>query len=241
VPQHVRLVVEGPSDEALVQALLLRAGLPLDNCEVVSAGGRDRAAWVASLVQRDEQAAILVDTDGEDAEIVREQILRRVPSLRGRVFVATPNIEAWILDDEALARGVSRTRAELSRLTTNPRGEDDLDLLTLASLLDVDRSAARNPTLREFLLGMSALLGAPIERFHADSAGRSLSRDVIAGLLREVSPSEVVWKPSAGGTPLTAKAMLEQVQAGTELGRQYASDLLRVSRDLLQRKAKKQQ
>jgi hypothetical protein len=35
--------------------------------------------------------------------------------------------------------------------------------------------------------------------------------------------------------------MLEQVQAGTELGRQYASDLLRVSRDLLQRKAKKQQ
>jgi hypothetical protein len=73
--------------------------------------------------------------------------------------------------------------------------------------------------------------------FLLDGMARSLSRDVLAGLIREVSPAEtVIWRTSSGAD-YTADELERHIENGDEIGRQYASDLLRVSRDILRRTA----
>ena len=42
------------------------------------------------------------------------------------------------------------------------------------------------------------------------------------------------------GTSITAKEMLKNVREGSPLGQQYASDILRVARDFLARKARRE-
>ena len=66
---------------------------------------------------------------------------------------------------------------------------------------------------------------------------RSLHRDVLSGLLGEVSADTVMWRSVSGDT-YTASELREQIEQGTDLGRQYAADLLRVARDLLKRSAR---
>jgi len=48
-----------------------------------------------------------------------------------------------------------------------------------------------------------------------------------------------VWRTASGGT-YTAADLRKEIEAGTPDGRQYASDLLRISRDFLRRKASRQ-
>jgi hypothetical protein len=71
----------------------------------------------------------------------------------------------------------------------------------------------------------------------AEVMGRNLSRDIVAGLVREVSPSDtVVWR-TTNGDEYTADEIRRHIEEGTEIGREYASDLFRISRDFLRRQA----
>jgi hypothetical protein len=205
--------------------------LPLDQLQIVVMNGREqiRAIGVAEGIIH----VALVDTDGEAPEAVRRRVSTAAGPGLARVFCAVPNIEAWLTADEETARGLTRFE---SRLPRHP--PDDAVLTVLASCLDVDRAAARIPSLREFLIGMSELLdGGLAARFEA-SAGRTMSRDVIAGLVREVPADEIVWR-TMDGTAFTSRQLVAEIEAGTELGRQFAADLLRVSRDFLKRKARR--
>ena len=64
-----------------------------------------------------------------------------------------------------------------------------------------------------------------------------LFKEIVTNLLQELDPEIIAWRPISSA-PLTAKQLIEEVNSSTDLGLQYSSDLLRVSRDLLQRKAK---
>lgn len=230
---RVYLFVEGPSDEDVVFTLLLRAGLPLDRLQIVIMNGRERIP-VITAAERITHVA-LVDTDGDDPEAVRQRIFAAAGAGLARVFCAVPSIEAWLAADEETARGLTRFESRLPRRP--PEGARSV-LTVLASCIDVDRAAARVPSLREFLVGMSEVLGGDLAvRFEA-SAGRTMSREVIAGLVREVPPDEIVWR-TMEGTTFTSRQLVAEIEAGTELGRQFAADLLRVSRDFLKRKARR--
>lgn len=61
--------------------------------------------------------------------------------------------------------------------------------------------------------------------------------EAVARLIREVSPADAVLWRTVSGTEYTAHELLQHIEAGDELGRQYASDLLRISRDFLRRTA----
>jgi hypothetical protein len=62
---------------------------------------------------------------------------------------------------------------------------------------------------------------------------------VFAGLVDEVVPSDtILWKTSQGRT-LTAEEISHEIESGSEIGLQYASDVLRVSRDFLKSMAKR--
>jgi hypothetical protein len=84
-------------------------------------------------------------------------------------------------------------------------------------------------------VGVGRLIGIEKESI-VESVGRSMSRDALAGLISEIVPSDtVVWRTTSG--EYTAAELRQHIESGTEVGRRYAMDLLRISRDLLMRKA----
>src|SRR5690348_11409042 len=68
----------------------------------------------------------------------------------------------------------------------------------------------------------------------------AVSRQAIAGLMAQMDPDEIVWKPLDGSPPVTAQQMMDDVREGTDRGRSYATDLMKVARDILLRKARTQ-
>jgi len=228
---RVCLFVEGPSDKDVVFTLLLRTGLPLDRLDILVMDG----GWEILKTEMDPAVTYvaLVDTNGEEHDDARDRAAAMIGPGVSRVFCAEPNIEAWLAADEETARRLGRFVARLPSLSSN-----DSVLPALASCLDVDRAAGRMPSLREFLVGMSELLGGALANRFAASAGRTISREIIAGLVREVPAEEIVWR-TMDGTSFTSHQLVAEIEAGTELGRQYAADLLRISRDFLKRKARR--
>jgi len=69
--------------------------------------------------------------------------------------------------------------------------------------------------------------------------GRTISRDAIAGLIREMMPADAIaWQTSDGDT-YTAEEISREVEEGTEIGHQYARDIMRVAIDFLRRQARR--
>lgn len=236
---HVRLIVEGESDKDIVFALLVRARLPLEHLQILSAGGVSGS--MATCRTSNVFHAALVDRDINNKGLAEAREAVSLAWGVQRVFFAEPNIEAWLTPDEATARELGDFETRLPTFDERKpmlRREDFGILTILASCLKLDRAAARIPSLREFLLGMAELLGGDPTPWGWESAGRTFSRDIIAGLVREIPPDEIAWRTS-DGTSFTSRQLVEEIEVGTELGRQYASDILRVSRDLLRRKAKR--
>jgi hypothetical protein len=54
--------------------------------------------------------------------------------------------------------------------------------------------------------------------------------------LDRIPPGAVVWKTTS--RQYTAQELCEELKAGSDVGRQFVSDLLRVARDLIARKAR---
>jgi hypothetical protein len=226
------LLVEGPKDATIVWILLDRARMPLDDLTIMPCGGRQEVVRRAHAAGHTaEKVAVLVDADAWPASeaVAALQVEIANPAITG--FVAVPNTEAWVLGNPDLARELAHTRELWPALSTSP----ELDVL--ASSVPIDRAAAADPSLRRFLSGMAGLLGQRADRW-VETPGRHISREIVANLLREVSPTEVVWRMSDGSV-LTADQLVRELEAGTDLGRQYASDLLRVARDFIRRKSQR--
>lgn len=229
---RVTLLVEGQTDETAVWMLLDRAQVPLDELEIRPCQGKDRVVLTARDWRPETGTlAVLVDADEQAPDAAIASLRGSIGSQDVAVFVAVPSIEYWVVGDPAVARALREER-------TRPRPaapESKLELL--ASTIDLERAAALNPSLRDFLSGMQALLGSPVTRWDA-SPGRKLSREIVAGLLQDLPIDEVAWRTSDGES-YTARKLILEVESGSEVGRQYASDLLRVARDLIKRQARK--
>jgi len=234
---RVLLLVEGRRDGDVAWMLLDRARIPLHDLEIRPCGGRSRLLRAARDWKPDPAGgvgsalAVLLDADGSAPEDVAVAARASIGRPEVQVFVAVPNVDNWVIGNPSLALALKRRAHAIPELDLGA----ELDLL--AAMVDLELASAVDPSLRAFLAGMAALLQVPGHRW-ADVPGRHLSRDIVAGLLREVPPDEVVWRAS-DGTTRTAADLGREVQQGTELGRQYASDLLRIARDLLARRARK--
>src|SRR5277367_1694945 len=62
-------------------------------------------------------------------------------------------------------------------------------------------------------------------------------KDVGRTLLKEISGDVVVWR-TLDRTSYSAAQMLDEIELGTETGKQWISDVLRVAIDVLRREAK---
>ena len=251
-PDAIFLVVEGEQDRQIVSAILEAAGYPLDRIEIVVATGRYGVAQeVADLADRaPDRCAALIDIDEASVPDARARARRQLRNPQAEVFCAVPSVEAWLFADDDAVVANARPEDDVQRIVARLSLPEEIpDPRQLArqvfgpparwgflSKIDIGRAAARSPSLRSFLEGMGRLLGVPAEGL-LDRVGRHLARDIVAGLIREVSPADTtVWRTSSGAG-YTAAELQRLIEEGDPIGRQYASDLLRISRDLLRRTA----
>ncbi len=251
-PDAVFLVVEGENDRRIVSALLEAASFPLDRVLLVVGGGKTGVARkVSSLAdQAPGRCAVLVDLDELSVPDARARAREQLGDPPAEVFCAVPTLEAWLFADDQAVLANARQREDVQRIVRRlPLPEEIPDPKELACLVfgleakwdflrkvDTGRAAARSPSLRAFLEGMARLLGVDSQPLQ-EGVARNLSRDIIAGLLREVSPADaVVWR-TVEGEEYTANRLQHHIEEGDEVGRQYSSDLLRISRDFLRRAA----
>lgn len=255
-PDRRWLLVEGPTDQFVVERILDAAGFPRQKLEIVAARGKQGVRLLTEHIapERAGRYAALIDLDERSIPdaLARARTMLGDPSVR--VLCAVPEIEAWLFaDDQAVMTHARKDNEEVGAILARlPMPEEipspkmlakqvfgpSAPRLPFLSSINIERAAARSPSLRSFLQGMSELLGFST-KLPEESVGRTLSRDVLSGLLGEVLPADtIVWR-TASGDSYSAAELRRQIESGGEAGRQYVSDLLRVSRDLLRRAANK--
>ncbi|MFS8065324.1 MAG: hypothetical protein ACMG6S_03025 [Byssovorax sp.] len=250
--ERITLLVEGRYDQMLVGWIFEAAGLPTARIDVTVAGGK---MAIRKLVQSlaeglAERTAVLIDLDERSVPDAQARAREQLADPPVQVFCAVPTLEAWLFADDRLAEEQgARDEEALAILKRIPMPEEIPMPKELARTIfglpqhcdwlrrmNVERASARTPALRTFLVGIGEMLGVPVP-VASESVGRSLSRNVLSGLLAEVLPADtVVWR-TTDGDAYTAGDLRHHIELGDEIGQQYASDLLRVSRDFLRRAA----
>jgi hypothetical protein len=257
-PLPVVLLVEGWRDRLIVTRLLALAGYTSGTWHVEVGGAkyglarRVRELVAAAPAPNGPRYAILADLDEASVEDARTRIREQLDHPPAEVFCAVPMLEAWLFADDRAVREYAKHDDEILRVVERlPLPEEIPDPKQLARFvfgsthnwiafvdtIDIGRACARSPSLRSFIEGMGELLQQPSVPPIFDRVARHMTRDIISGLLREVSPANaVVWR-TAGGEAYTAAELGRHIESGDDLGNQYASDLLRIARDLLRRSA----
>lgn len=260
-PAPPLLLVATTTDSALVGWLLRAAHIPPDRLEVQAAGGLIQMGVLASETSRTSRPCLaLLDADPNTHHLrdAQNQTPHPFGPLNVRAFYAVPSVEAWAFaDDRALLDQLPPPHTRPDDLNTllhttpdslpNPKAAllklfkkrslpALLPSLAFLSHIDIGYACSRSPSLKAFLSGVVDMLNLDAPNITRASE-RHLSRTILANLVREVSPSDaVLWRTSDGST-YTAQALVQHIEGGSEVGEQYASDLLRVSRDLLRRAA----
>jgi hypothetical protein len=251
-PDAIFLVVEGENDGRIVRPLLEAAGFPLDRVRFSIVSGRYAATRelreLAKLALG--RCAILVNLDERSVADARARAREELENPQAEVFCAIPAVEAWLFADPETVLANVLPQEDVRRIVGRlPLPEEIPDPKQLAMRvfgpvprwdflrrIDLGMAMGRSPSLRVFLEGMGRLLQRSLEPLQQEFA-RTLSRDVIASLLREISPADSVVFRTLDGRVFTADELRRRIEEGDELGREYASDLFRISRDLLRRQA----
>lgn len=247
------LLLERSDHEPVVRAILEASRLDPSRVRMVVAEGREglkRLVHWASIAGI--QASILATTKVRNVPTAIETLRRELGAGESvTVLCAVPDVEAWLLADDELLKRCAGEDEYLLRAVQELPPPDEIDdpffvahrLLgpmeawKVARTMDVYRASARSPSLRHFLSTISEALGVPLD-LPAESAARTLNREVIAGLIREMMPSDAIaWRTSDGHT-YTAEDISREVETGTEAGQQYARDVLRVAIDFVRRQAR---
>jgi hypothetical protein len=245
----ILLFVEGESDAQMVDWILTAADYPRKRISIHLLQGKMNAIGFTRhfplLIK--EKCAILVDLDEKGSipqaiQRIKEQL--KNPPIN-HIFCAIPEIEAWLFADDEMAMKKAQGELERQIVKALPLPEEIENPVEIAKLvfntekswaflteINIERACARAPSLRHFLTGLNQLLELNSPAI-SESVARSLNQEVFTGLIREIVPADtIIWKTSEGHL-LTAEQVCEEIKRGTELGRQYAADVLRVARDII--------
>ncbi len=251
----ILLITEGTSDINILKPILEAARFPLERIKfVASQGGQPTILKMAKAMNGafDEYSSIVVLLDSDSKTIPDAQLkLKEKFSEKGiDVFFAIPEIESWVFADIHLLQKQNIHEAANDKLLRLPLpeeipyprqlvhyifGNNKIDWQFL-SQMDIAKATARTPSLTVFLKRLGELLDIDMQLVH-NSIAQNLDRRIFANLIKEVAESETILYKTLDGTQFTAEQILENVEEGTEIGKQYTSDILRVARDFLKRQA----
>ncbi len=252
----IQLLVKTEKDIQIVTWILEAAGYPIEKIKLNAISGHKNLKEFLKGLPSDiaESCAVLVDSDAGSVPDAVSSARRKLSNPPVKVFCAMKEIEAWLFADDITALENTKTQWGREVIPTLPLPEDIATPKIHAELafgknfnswdflknINIDRASARSPSLREFLTGIKNMLVAqPTPGLQ--SVSRNISRDVFSGLIREVLPANtVIWR-TANGESFTADELRKQIEEGTDIGQQYASDVLRVARDFLKRMANRRE
>jgi hypothetical protein len=250
------LLVEGVNDVKIATWLLEAAKLPLEHIAIKHSSSTKFRKFLHDLSPDPEVAkglAVLVDVDARsipDAVASVRSDLINYSSVE--IFCAMPTIEAWLFADDLMVKEILGEESwEFKFFLSLPLPEEISNPKEMAKFffgssiksweflktINISRATSRSPSLRYFLSGIEKMLG----RNQAPAMSRlveNMNLKIFAGLINEVVPADTtIWKTSDGET-FTASQLRQEIDKGTDLGKQYASDVLRVSRDFLKSTAR---
>ncbi|MBA2923581.1 DUF4276 family protein [Pseudomonas sp. P7] len=248
------IFVEGATDAAIVENILYAMNPHLTPTIVVCNGKHRIAKTIKNLTNDGSTKYIaLIDADEPSVFDSREEAKHQLGNPSIPVFCAVPTIEAWLFADDKIASSLAKNESAIRTIERMPLPESIPYPKYLASQvlritksphrynvlrnLDIHRAAARSPSLRNFLAGICDVLELASDLpDHAMSS--TVSRDIFSTLLRELPGDAVAWRTLAGEI-YSAAELARNIGEGTEIGKQYVTELLRVARDFTLRKAKK--
>lgn len=250
------IIVEANFDKEVVQTILPVLGVELVQVKIEVAHSKQRMEKVLiemRAIQAGIPIAILQDSDEMFVADAREKVRESWQKThQAHLFFAVPCIEAWLFADDELALAQMHHESHEYILKRLPFPDEipfpkDLAMRLFANHynklnieflqnINIERAISRSPSLRDFVLGVTNLLSVPNEHL-TNALNPSMDLQIFANLLKEVLPADSILYRTLDGRDVTVAEMEQHIQNGTKLGRDYASDLLRVSRDFLRRKA----
>ena len=165
---------------------------------------------------------------------------------------AIPVVEAWLFaDEDALLRSIPESLHDVVTRLPSPesipypkvlrnhllRGTKSIE--KIFSILNLDRAAARSPSLGNFLRASQRRLNLELTFDSAKVTSRQIDREIIRTLISEVYPGTTTIFRAGSGESFSANQMLQEISGGTSIGLEYSTAILRTARDLLQRQAQK--
>ena len=249
---------EGSSDERIIRMVLAATGQGIDADIVVLECPLSPWALLAKLPEDDANKKggsfgrmRRISRDYDRAIIVFDlefggpnQWAPELAQLDGMLLCpAVPTVDTWILSDPIVFSNLYQDlgSGDFSSFDQFVGGRDihfinakqkrRLTSKSVSGLYSPARAAAVSPSLRNFL-----------QTVHIQKAFEpqiKLPSIIMSALVSEFYPSDAPIYKTLEGAVLTGAEMAKEIQNGTDVGKVYASELLRVSRDLLSRQALK--
>lgn len=248
----LNVAVEGRTDQTIVKSML--AAADITNVSIVVAKGNlgPSQLGLKRLNQLVVRKPCIVVYD-QDSGSVGDAVEKNIHHSEVLFCPAIPTVEAWLFADSDALFTVLGDRAE-ALVGRMPLPEQlpypkflkstilrDKDVYRrLLERINIRVAGSRSPSLKYFIETARRLSAFPPIKFDQSSnpAGQ-ISREILRNLISEVYPSNKALFRSASGVVVTAEQMMQEITNGTDLGREYSSDILRVARDLLSRQAQK--
>jgi hypothetical protein len=252
--KKVHIITEGTSDIAILKPILKAAQFPLDRIKFTAfQGNQARILKMAKALNGtfdDYVSVVLLDTDAKTIPDAQVKLKKTFSEEGIEVFFVIPEIESWIFADVQLLQRQNLQEGAKERLTRLPLpeeipyprqllhyviGNNKIDWNFLEHI-DLAKATARTPSLKIFLTRLGELMDIDTKVVQ-NSVAQNIDRRIFANMIKEVVQSETILYKTLDGTQYTAEQILENVEEGTEIGKQYTSDILRVARDLIKRQA----
>jgi hypothetical protein len=257
IPQKIQLFVEGYHDKMIITAILQAAKLPLDRIEIIVANGKNQVLKLAQVVSENKNIHTILFVDADELFISDANQKYQATALEygcNDVLFAIPEIESWLFADDILLKSIVSDK-QIERLKMLPLPDAIPYPRVIANHLmpkdvpyeqkyrflekiDIVRAAARSASLKHFLLKIADLMECPLPHLEQRSPEAStVDLKIVTNLLKSVSNKDTVMLKTLSNHTYTAGDIENSVTNGTDLAREYLSDLFFVARDLLKRKA----
>lgn len=246
------IAVEGETDRVVVESLLVKAEIA--NAKITVARGHlAPTAYGRKRLDRLKVEGPLIVVYDQDSGSVGDAVVANDRPRDILFCPAIPTVDAWLFADTGAFFEVVGHKAEqfVGRMPLpeqlpyptflkSTMLRDKRTFKRLLERIDLFVAGARSPSLKYFIQTARRMSNLPALGFDEPSnAAGQVNREVLRNLISEVYPSEKTLYRSASGAIVTAEQMMQEITNGTDLGREYSSDILRVARDLLARQAQK--
>jgi len=250
----LKLLVEGETDKRLVEVLFQRLFHEV-TIEIEPLGSKQKIRkYLANTTSNDlVNTAVLIDLDAFTVADASIEARRQMSEPSCLVFAAVPTVEAWLFADKVTAMAYCKTEHRRDIVNRLPSCEEipypnhvakevfptKEDWPIIMANIDISVATARSSSLRSFLNGISEFFNISVDQVK-ESYARNISRDIFVNLLSEVTPSDTVLYRTMDGYQYTSEQMIELIRSGDHIGVEYATDVLRLARNLLAKQARRE-